>query len=58
MHFIQPFVRQHQLAEALGVSVTTIWNWRRQGYLPEPEPLGPRFVGWRRDVINDWLDKR
>jgi prophage regulatory protein len=58
MHFKQPFVRQHQLAEALGVSTVTLWNWRKQGYLPEPTQLGPRFVGWRRDVINQWLDQR
>ncbi|PKI01346.1 AlpA family transcriptional regulator [Glaciecola sp. 33A] len=58
MHFTQPFVRQHQLAEALSVSVVTLWNWRRQGYLPEPVQLGPRFVGWHRDVINEWLERR
>jgi predicted DNA-binding transcriptional regulator AlpA len=58
MHFTQPFVRQHQLAKALDVSLTTLWNWRRQGYLPEPIPLGPKFVGWHRDVINEWLEQR
>lgn len=55
MHFKQAFVRQHQLAEALGVSNVTLWNWRRKGYLPEPVQLGPRVVGWHRDVINAWL---
>lgn len=58
MHFKQPFVRQHQLAEALGVTTVTLWNWRRNGYLPEPIQLGPRFVGWHSAVINDWLEKR
>jgi predicted DNA-binding transcriptional regulator AlpA len=58
MHFTQPFVGQHQLAEALSVSVVRLWNWRRQGYLPEPVQLGPRFVGWHQDVINEWLERR
>jgi prophage regulatory protein len=58
MHFKQPFVRQHQLAEALGVSTVTLWNWRKAGILPEPVQLGPRFVGWKREVINEWLENR
>lgn len=58
MHFTQPFVRQNQLAEALGVSKATIWNWRRRGYLPEPVQLGPRFVGWHRETINLWLESQ
>jgi predicted DNA-binding transcriptional regulator AlpA len=58
MHFKQPFVRQHQLAKALGVNTVTPWNWRRQGYLPEPAKLGPRFVCWKREVINERLEQR
>ncbi|GBL05521.1 AlpA family transcriptional regulator [Glaciecola sp. KUL10] len=58
MHFKQPFVRQNELAKYLGVSVVTLWNWRKNGYLPEPITLGPRFVGWKREVINSWLEER
>ena len=58
MHFTQPIVRPKQLANALGVSTVTLWNWRRTGYLPEPVQLGPRFVGWHKDVINKWLADR
>ncbi len=58
MHFTQAIVRPKQLAKELGVSTVTLWNWRRTGYLPEPIQLGPRFVGWNKDVINEWLVNR
>jgi prophage regulatory protein len=58
MHFTQPFVRQHELAKALNVCPVTIWNWRKAGYIPEPIKLGPRFVVWPRDVINEWIRSR
>lgn len=56
MYFRQPFVRPAELAAALGVSTVTLWNWRRNGVLPEPMNLGPRFIGWHKDVLNSWLE--
>lgn len=56
MYFKQPIVRPAELASALGVSTVTLWNWRRNGTLPEPMTLGPRFIGWPKNVLNDWLE--
>lgn len=58
MHFKQPIVRPKELASVLGVSTVTLWNWRRNGTLPEPINIGPRFIGWSNDVLNNWLDAR
>tara|TARA_R110001583_G_scaffold185085_5_gene345006 strand:- start:1099 stop:1278 length:180 start_codon:yes stop_codon:yes gene_type:complete len=55
MYFKQQIVRPAELAATLGVSTVTLWSWRRKGILPEPMTLGPRFIGWRNDVLNDWL---
>ncbi|MBA6397671.1 AlpA family transcriptional regulator [Colwellia sp. BRX10-4] len=55
MYFKQPIVRPAELAAALSVSTVTLWNWRRKGILPEPISFGPRFIGWKNDVLNTWL---
>jgi predicted DNA-binding transcriptional regulator AlpA len=56
MYFKQPIVRPAELASVLGVSTVTLWTWRRNGTLPEPMALGPRFIGWPKHVLNDWLE--
>lgn len=56
--FNTPIVRPNELAKMLGVSTVTLWSWRRQGILPEPMQLGPRFIGWTSDTLNDWLQEK
>lgn len=51
-------IRPDQLAEALGVSRTTLWRWRNQGIIPHPINLGPRLVGWEISVINQWIESK
>ena len=58
MYFKQTIVRPADLAEVLGVSIVTLWNWRRSGVLPEPLSLGPRFIGWPCEVLNEWIDEQ
>lgn len=56
--FTTPIIRPTQLAITLGVSTVTLWNWRRQGILPEPIQLGPRFIGWTAETLNEWISSR
>jgi predicted DNA-binding transcriptional regulator AlpA len=42
----------------LGVSTVTLWTWRKNKLLPEPTAIGPRFIGWRQDVVEDWLQSQ
>lgn len=58
MYFSQPIVRPKELAIMAGVTTTTLWNWRRKGILPEPSVIGPRFIGWNRDVLNEWFENQ
>ncbi|MBE0459946.1 helix-turn-helix transcriptional regulator [Pseudoalteromonas prydzensis] len=51
-------VRPNQLAKELDVSLCTLWRWRQQNKLPQPIQLGPRLVGWKREVIEEWLDSQ
>ncbi|MAD53145.1 MULTISPECIES: helix-turn-helix transcriptional regulator [unclassified Idiomarina] len=58
MEHNQLIIRPAQLAEMLGVSTVTLWNWRRKKIMPEPLCFGPRFIGWKKDVITEWIDSQ
>lgn len=32
-----PYLKTHQVAEALGVSLCTVYNWLNAGHIPEPQ---------------------
>lgn len=53
-------LRPGQLAQELGVSTTTLWRWRKDGdnNFPRPVNLGPRFIGWEREVVEAWLNSK
>ncbi|HBN6094517.1 TPA: AlpA family phage regulatory protein [Vibrio parahaemolyticus] len=52
------FVRQEQLAKEIGVSVSTLWRWRRDGKMPPVVTLSSRVVGWQRKDIERWLEEQ
>ncbi|WP_257969011.1 helix-turn-helix transcriptional regulator [Vibrio parahaemolyticus] len=52
------FIRANDLSEALGISISTLWRWRKAGVMPEPIALGPRIVGWRTSDIQNWLNNQ
>ena len=50
------------IAHKTGYSETTIYHWKRAGYLPEPNPphrntRHGRTV-WTKDVIDTWLNTK
>jgi excisionase family DNA binding protein len=55
---VSELIRLTQLAEALGVSVSTVTRWVEAGYLPEPaSPPG----GWRvfcSESLPEWARER
>ena len=51
-------LRPRELAERIGLSLTTLWRLRRRGELPEPLRLSPGCVGWRASDIERWLETR
>ena len=46
------------LSRMLGVSRSTIYNWRNAQLLPPPIRLGPNRVSWRRGDIEKWSASR
>jgi len=57
-------LRRHQLRERLGVSLSTIANWRKKDgrwydpTFPQPIQLGINSVGYFEDEIEAWLASR
>ena len=51
-------IRPRELASKLGVHVNTIYRWAEDGTLPQPIRLGSRFVGWKREDIDKWMDEQ
>ena len=52
-------ILRHKDVQAMfGISRTTLWRWVRDGHFPAPIKLTPRTVGWRENVVEEWLDSR
>lgn len=46
------------VGKLIGRSTSTInrW-WRKDGLFPKPLLMNGRTLGWREDVVLDWLNK-
>lgn len=51
-------IRPKELAEMLGVTTVTLWNWRQQNKIPQPISFGTKFIGWKESVIETWLSEK
>lgn len=50
------FFSQKELAEILGVSLTTITNYINEGIIPKPIKVG-RLNKWEKEAIHRWVDE-
>lgn len=48
-------VSLRELAAITGLHKVTLWRLRKSGNLPVPIQISPGRVGWRADVIREWL---
>lgn len=49
------YLSRGEVAEYLGVTLSTIKGYDRRGYLPEPDARVGRNYGWLRETIDAWL---
>lgn len=46
-----PYWRPKTVAGALGITISTLYNWLRDGRFPKPIQLTPRCVVWTKDTV-------
>lgn len=52
-------IRFPELKKKLGnISRSTIDRWEKAGYFPSRILLGANSIGWRLDLVNQWLEGR
>ena len=51
-------LRRKQLLELIGLSNTTQWRLEKSGDFPHRIRLGRSAVGWHREEVEEWLQKR
>ena len=49
-----PTVSADEIARALGVHVSTVWRWGRDGQLPKPIRIG-NTIRWPRRVLDEMI---
>jgi len=46
----------HEVAEYLGVAISTLRQWRYLGTGPAFSKINPRIIRYRQSAIDQWLD--
>ncbi|ENH5658089.1 AlpA family phage regulatory protein [Escherichia coli] len=52
------YLRPKDLANQLGISVSSLWRWARTGKIPKPIKLSERVTAWSSTEINSWLEAK
>ncbi|MBP3141047.1 helix-turn-helix transcriptional regulator [Aliivibrio fischeri] len=53
---LKQVISPSQLSEILQRSRVTIWRWIKEEQLPPPIKINGAVLGWKAEVINQWLD--
>ena len=50
----ETYLKVEQVAARFGVSVDSIWRWKRNGDVPQAVRLGPGATRWKLTDIEAW----
>jgi len=53
---IDKYIRVKEVAQMLGIGVSTVWLWVKQDKLPQPKRLSPRTTVWRLSDIQNFIE--
>lgn len=45
----------YDVAHALGIGVSTVWAWSKEGRLPQPIKLGAKTTRWKVSEIENYV---
>lgn len=51
-------LRVKEVTRQTGICKATLYRWIHDGHFPPPIRLGPRAVGWREHVVEEWIRDR
>ena len=51
-------MKTREIADLLGVTGQTVYNWANRGRLPACYILGARTRRWNREEVLEWLEAR
>ena len=51
------YIRVKKVAEAIGISQSSVWRWVQAGILPKPIKLSKRTTVWRADEVDAAIEK-
>jgi len=49
-------LRPRQVAELLGIGLSTVWVWAKRPDFPRSRKIGPQVTVWDRDELVAWRD--
>ena len=49
-------MRAREVAAALGIAKSTLYNWIGAGQFPAPIHVGEKCSRWRRSEVDAWID--
>lgn len=52
------YLKVNEVATMLGVSRSTVWRWRKVGFLPPAYKINERMIRWREEDIKEWMERR
>jgi prophage regulatory protein len=56
--YSERYLKVNEVAAMLGVSRSTVWRWRKVGFLPAPYKIRERMIRWREKDIEEWMEDR
>lgn len=51
-------IRPKDLANKLGIGLSTLYEWMKEPDFPRKIKLGPQAVAFRVSEIEDWMERR
>ena len=52
------YLKVNEVATMLGVSRSTVWRWRKVGFLPAAYKINERMIRWREEDNKEWMEQR
>ena len=53
-----PILKRRDAAEYLGIGLSTLWKWEKEGLIPPPRHIGKNYIYWLKEELDAFLLSR